>query len=109
MYSRLNINSSIPFADINECEDPTLNNCTRAKNCVNTEGSYNCRCPKWHHGNGRKDSEGCVADLSLVLKIAIGKYIIFLYLLFYFLLSFSFTYLYLTLCVPKEFIKLVKI
>ncbi|GMY06618.1 putative wall-associated receptor kinase-like 16 [Fagus crenata] len=58
--------------DINECEDPTLNNCTRAKNCVNTEGSYNCRCPKWHHGNGRKDSEGCVADLLLVLEIAIG-------------------------------------
>uniref|UniRef100_A0A2N9FDL8 Protein kinase domain-containing protein n=1 Tax=Fagus sylvatica TaxID=28930 RepID=A0A2N9FDL8_FAGSY len=58
--------------DINECEEPTLNNCTRAKNCVNTEGSYNCRCPKWHHGNGRKDGEGCVADLLLVLKIAIG-------------------------------------
>uniref|UniRef100_A0A2N9GAK9 EGF-like domain-containing protein n=1 Tax=Fagus sylvatica TaxID=28930 RepID=A0A2N9GAK9_FAGSY len=57
--------------DINECEEPTLNNCTRAKNCVNTEGSYNCRCPKWHHGNGRKDGEGCVADLLLVLKIAI--------------------------------------
>uniref|UniRef100_A0A2N9GS12 EGF-like domain-containing protein n=1 Tax=Fagus sylvatica TaxID=28930 RepID=A0A2N9GS12_FAGSY len=66
--------------DINECEEPTLNNCTRAKNCVNTEGSYNCRCPKWHHGNGRKDGEGCVADLLLVLKIAIGKYI-FLYLI----------------------------
>ncbi|GMY06616.1 putative wall-associated receptor kinase-like 16 [Fagus crenata] len=67
--------------DINECEEPTLNNCTRAKNCVNTEGSYNCRCPKWHHGNGRKDGEGCVADLLLVLKIAIGIIVGFLILL----------------------------
>ena len=76
------------FADINECEDPTLNNCTSAKNCVNTEGSYHCRCPKWHHGKGRKDGEGCDADLLLVLKIAIGKYIYELYYKFsFFILS----------------------
>ena len=76
------------FADINECEDPTLNNCISAKNCVNTEGSYHCRCPKWHHGKGRKDGEGCDADLLLVLKIAIGKYIYELYYKFsFFILS----------------------
>ncbi|KAK7833112.1 uromodulin [Quercus suber] len=61
--------------DINECEDPNLNNCTIAKNCVNTPGSYSCRCPKWYHGSGRKDGEGCEANLLLVFKIAIGKYI----------------------------------
>ncbi|KAF3943220.1 hypothetical protein CMV_030198 [Castanea mollissima] len=64
--------------DINECVDPTLNSCISAENCVNTEGSYHCRCPKWHHGKGRKDGEGCDADLLLVLKIAIGFGISFL-------------------------------
>ena len=43
------------------------------------EGNYHCRCPKWHHGDGRKDGEGCDADLLLVFKIAIGKYIYELY------------------------------
>ena len=63
------------FADINECKDPTLNNCTKAGHCVNTQGNYTCRCPKWQRGDGRKDGEGCVADPFLELKIAIGKYI----------------------------------
>nr|POF22618.1 wall-associated receptor kinase 3 [Quercus suber] len=67
--------------DINECEDPNLNSCTIAKNCVNTPGSYSCRCPKWYHGSGRKDGEGCEANLLLVFKIAIGIGISFITML----------------------------
>nr|XP_023920718.1 putative wall-associated receptor kinase-like 16 [Quercus suber] len=67
--------------DINECEDPNLNNCTIAKHCVNTPGNYSCRCPKWHHGSGRKDGEGCEANLLLVFKIAIGIGISFITML----------------------------
>ena len=63
------------FADIDECENPTLNDCTKAKHCVNTKGGYTCGCPKWYHGDGRKNGEGCIADPLLVLKIAFGKYI----------------------------------
>ncbi|GMY06674.1 Wall-associated receptor kinase 2 [Fagus crenata] len=58
-------------SDINECEHPDLNNCTIAKNCVNTKGNYTCHCPKWNKGDGRKDGEGCVAEL--VIEIAGGK------------------------------------
>ncbi|KAK7828287.1 wall-associated receptor kinase 2, partial [Quercus suber] len=68
-------------ANINECEDPNLNSCTIAKNCVNTPGSYSCRCPKWYHGSGRKDGEGCEANLLLVFKIAIGIGISFITML----------------------------
>ena len=30
-------------ADINECEDASLNRCSHT--CINTNGSYNCLCP----------------------------------------------------------------
>nr|XP_023910529.1 wall-associated receptor kinase 3-like [Quercus suber] len=56
--------------DIDECENPTLNDCTKAKHCVNKKGGYTCGCPKWHHGDGRKNGEGCIADPLLVPKIA---------------------------------------
>ncbi|KAE7997212.1 hypothetical protein FH972_001866 [Carpinus fangiana] len=60
--------------DVDECGDPTLNNCATPKNCINTQGNYTCGCPKSYHGDGRKDGLGCAADLALALtiKIAIG-------------------------------------
>ena len=32
-------------SDINECSNGTLNQCTNKNMCVNTNGSYECRCP----------------------------------------------------------------
>ncbi|KAG2665798.1 hypothetical protein I3760_15G025100 [Carya illinoinensis] len=57
--------------DIDECKDQT-HNCSRAEGCVNAIGNYTCRCPKWYHGDGRKDGEGCAAEFVLIIQIAIG-------------------------------------
>ncbi|XP_047974150.1 putative wall-associated receptor kinase-like 16 [Salvia hispanica] len=44
--------------DINECENKTLNNCTKNEYCNNTQGSYTCSCPKHLDGDGRGE-DGC--------------------------------------------------
>ncbi|KAL8526633.1 hypothetical protein ACS0TY_015728 [Phlomoides rotata] len=58
--------------DIDECSDPNLNNCEKI--CINTVGSYNCRCPKGQFGDGRKGGKGCNAKSSEfpVIKVALG-------------------------------------
>ncbi|PIN17399.1 Serine/threonine protein kinase [Handroanthus impetiginosus] len=56
--------------DVNECEDPKLNNCE--KRCVNTIGDFHCACPKGYHGDGRKDKQGCIRSESLAFKLAAG-------------------------------------
>ncbi|XP_059453792.1 wall-associated receptor kinase 2-like [Corylus avellana] len=56
--------------DIDECIDPTLNNC-KTKSCFNIEGNYTCSCPKGYHGDGRKDGQDCAADPAPVAKIPI--------------------------------------
>ncbi|PIN12491.1 Serine/threonine protein kinase [Handroanthus impetiginosus] len=58
--------------DVNECEDPYLNNCTDIKLCKNTNGSFHCACPKGYHGDGRKDGRGCIRGESLAFKLAAG-------------------------------------
>ncbi|RVW51086.1 Wall-associated receptor kinase 2 [Vitis vinifera] len=55
--------------DVDECEDPELNDCT--DRCTNTIGGYNCSCPWGHHGHGR-GKDGCTADQLLFIKITIG-------------------------------------
>ncbi|ESR34673.1 hypothetical protein CICLE_v10004630mg [Citrus x clementina] len=55
--------------DINECEDPSLNNCTHT--CDNIPGSYTCRCRKGFHGDGRKDGGGCTPNQYTVIKVAL--------------------------------------
>lgn len=44
------------FSDINECMD--INLCSNGATCINTEGSYKCRCPRGFEGplcsKGRK-------------------------------------------------------
>ncbi|OAY58363.1 hypothetical protein MANES_02G171500v8 [Manihot esculenta] len=47
--------------DIDECEDPSLNQCIYAKHCRNEVGSYECFCPKGYHGDGTKNGTGCTA------------------------------------------------
>ncbi|KAJ0035257.1 hypothetical protein Pint_25203 [Pistacia integerrima] len=56
--------------DVNECEVPDLNNCEG--NCVNTEGSYICLCPKGYHGDGNKSGQGCILGPSKVILVTIG-------------------------------------
>ncbi|XP_010523235.1 PREDICTED: wall-associated receptor kinase 2-like [Tarenaya hassleriana] len=70
--------------DINECEDPSLNDCIRQENCKNREGTYVCICPKGHRGDGRKDGTGCVANpqvMNLLTKILVGTIVGILVLL----------------------------
>ena len=38
-------------SDIDECQ-PSKNNCHFDAECVNTEGSYECRCRPGYQGNG---------------------------------------------------------
>ncbi|KAL9409242.1 hypothetical protein AB3S75_047599 [Citrus x aurantiifolia] len=65
--------------DVNECEDPSLNNCTRTHICDNIPGSYTCRCRKGFHGDGTKDGRGCIPNQNTALKVAIGVGISFVF------------------------------
>nr|DAD30279.1 TPA_asm: hypothetical protein HUJ06_031747 [Nelumbo nucifera] len=46
--------------DINECSDPTMNDCLPSLICKNTAGSYNCSCPSGTEGDGRRNGTGCI-------------------------------------------------
>ena len=39
-------------ADINECEDNSLNDCDAEANCINTDGTYTCECREGFYGTG---------------------------------------------------------
>lgn len=59
--------------DIDECANPSLNDCSDI--CLNLPGSYNCSCPKSknYEGDGRKGGSGCVSNLPHVVnQIVIG-------------------------------------
>ncbi|KAI6689479.1 hypothetical protein NL676_026307 [Syzygium grande] len=69
--------------DIDECADPTLNQCEGK--CHNIEGSYTCSCPKGYHGDGKKgggDGQGCIANPSHLMKILVGVAVGIIVLLF---------------------------
>ncbi|KAB1212404.1 Wall-associated receptor kinase 5 [Morella rubra] len=56
--------------DIDECQDPNLNDCVSGENvCVNTRGNYTCHCPEGYRGDGRNDGEGCAAHPLPVFEI----------------------------------------
>ena len=41
------------ISDINECDDPSTNNCDpEDAECANTVGGYNCSCKANYTGNG---------------------------------------------------------
>ncbi|KAI3778659.1 hypothetical protein L2E82_08041 [Cichorium intybus] len=56
--------------DINECAN--RNHDCRHK-CIDTEGSYKCKCRKGFSGDGKKGGSGCTAEQSMVIKIAVGS------------------------------------
>ncbi|XP_012854705.1 PREDICTED: wall-associated receptor kinase 2-like [Erythranthe guttata] len=61
------------FADIDECKDPDLKKACGDYECVNNEGSFECRCPKGYRGDGKKTGvEGCRRGESLILRIVAG-------------------------------------
>ncbi|XP_060670600.1 wall-associated receptor kinase 2-like [Ziziphus jujuba] len=66
--------------DINECENPSLNNCSETRYCINMRGSYTCSCPSWFKGDGRRGGTGCKDQLPGI-KAAIGVAIGFITLL----------------------------
>ena len=41
-----------PSADIDECANDTLNDCSPNANCTNTNGSYTCSCDTGYSGDG---------------------------------------------------------
>ncbi|XP_021730988.1 wall-associated receptor kinase 2-like [Chenopodium quinoa] len=45
--------------DIDECKGK--NDCEKAKYCINTVGSYYCKCPRHYHGNGTA-SDPCISN-----------------------------------------------
>ncbi|KAL8526631.1 hypothetical protein ACS0TY_015725 [Phlomoides rotata] len=58
--------------DIDECSDPSINNCDNI--CINIPGSFNCTCPKGFSGDGLKNGKGCNAISSQfpVIKVSLG-------------------------------------
>ena len=44
--------SKFIHADINECSDPSLNNCHSSAVCTNTMGGFMCMCNPGFEGDG---------------------------------------------------------
>ncbi|KAL2318412.1 hypothetical protein Fmac_032288 [Flemingia macrophylla] len=62
-------NPYLGCTDIDECMT-NVHTCISEQNCINTNGSHNCFCPKGHSGNGTK-GEGCYPK-NKVTKAVIG-------------------------------------
>ncbi|XVF56943.1 hypothetical protein PTKIN_Ptkin06aG0161400 [Pterospermum kingtungense] len=58
--------------DVNECDDPSLNECEKPEYCVNNRGNYTCKCGKGYHGDGRKGGKGCIHNQIQLVQIALG-------------------------------------
>ncbi|KAF7144817.1 hypothetical protein RHSIM_Rhsim04G0079800 [Rhododendron simsii] len=70
--------------DIDECEDPNLNDCDGNATCMNTPGSFSCSCNPHYFGDGRSDGRGCNPDQASqisVIKLSLGLSIGFVSLL----------------------------
>ncbi|KAF7145440.1 hypothetical protein RHSIM_Rhsim04G0095200 [Rhododendron simsii] len=58
-----------PGVDIDECENPNLNNCDGNATCTNTPGSFNCSCNPHYIGDGRSDGRGCIPDQTSQISV----------------------------------------
>ncbi|WAR23472.1 FBN1-like protein, partial [Mya arenaria] len=49
--------------DIDECSDPTANDCSKSSVCYNTKGSYQCKCPEGMKlENDLRTCSGCICE-----------------------------------------------
>ncbi|KAI3696152.1 hypothetical protein L1987_79162 [Smallanthus sonchifolius] len=55
--------------NINECLNPENHDCQHT--CIDTPGSYECKCRKGYSGNGKKSESGCTLDQSHFITITI--------------------------------------
>ncbi|XP_043712340.1 putative wall-associated receptor kinase-like 16 [Telopea speciosissima] len=62
---------SIGCQDINECKEGYNNSCAMEATCHNTIGSYECKCPANHHGDGHETGSGCMENTGAVPVVAI--------------------------------------
>ncbi|KAF7145828.1 hypothetical protein RHSIM_Rhsim04G0079100 [Rhododendron simsii] len=60
--------------DIDECEDPNLNDCDGNATCTNTPGNFSCSCNHHYFGDGRSDGRGCnpMASKFPVTSLSLG-------------------------------------
>lgn len=49
--------------DINECAEGNHNSCKEPALCINTRGSYNCKCPQGYRGKGTL-GDPCIPDIN---------------------------------------------
>lgn len=66
-------NRTVIVSDVDECSyrgpcEQFVAKCVRAANCVNTIGSYDCKCHGGYHGDGRTDGGGCIDVRPPVIK-----------------------------------------
>ena len=60
------------ISDINECENIYSNDCNGGNECVNTVGSYVCRCPKgFHYNNFFRLCFGKSAKLQINVRVVL--------------------------------------
>ena len=50
-------------ADVDECNDTQLNNCSENATCENGIGNYSCECNEGYEGNGFNCSGECAIEL----------------------------------------------
>ncbi|KAF7144567.1 hypothetical protein RHSIM_Rhsim04G0078700 [Rhododendron simsii] len=64
--------------DIDECEDPNLNDCDVHATCMNTPGNFSCSCNPHYFGDGRSDGRGCTPDqvsqISVIKLSLVGTF-----------------------------------
>ncbi|CAH1802350.1 unnamed protein product [Owenia fusiformis] len=64
-YGELNLVSSDPLEDLDECSMPTNNDCHVNATCSNTIGSYTCKCKDGFNDiNSARPGRNCTLDLD---------------------------------------------
>ena len=54
------------LADVDECASPERNSCDANAMCINTDGSYVCRCLKGFTGDGKSCSGNLRKNMTII-------------------------------------------